>query len=153
MKSTLLTSVLFFLLSFNSITAQYRNSGYSANGYDRNNRQSQLGKLDQDMDQNKPKEIPVEVTVAKIMDGMKSTLNLDALQEIAIANVLTESIHSQGVLSKNNSNAEQKAKEAEALSETTDRKIKAFLNPDQIEKFKNMKVESEISNQKRRRNR
>jgi hypothetical protein len=46
-----------------------------------------------------PKEIPVEVTVGKIMENFKSQLNLDALQKL-ISNVLTDSMRSQGILLK-----------------------------------------------------
>jgi hypothetical protein len=73
-----------------------------------------------------PKEIPVEVTVGKIMENFKSQLNLDALQEIAISNVLTDSMRSQGILLKAETGQEQKTKIA-ALSETMDRKINEFL--------------------------
>jgi hypothetical protein len=42
------------------------------------------------MNQNhsKPKEILIEVTVAKIMENIKIELELDQLQEIAISNVV-----------------------------------------------------------------
>jgi hypothetical protein len=66
----------------------------------------------------------IEVTVAKIMENIKIELELDQLQEIAISNVV-ESIREQGIL-KAETNQEQKAKEMQALSETTNRKINAF---------------------------
>jgi hypothetical protein len=59
------------------------------------------------------------------MENFKSQLNLDALQEIAISNVLTDSMRSQGILLKRNWQ-ETKAKEIAALSETMDRKINEF---------------------------
>lgn len=137
----------FVLLSINTISAQYGNSGYG-NGYGNSyggsggmNRMNGGG-MSQDRSHDKPKEIPVEVTVGKIMEKLKTELNLDALQEIAISNVLTESIKTQGVLIKAESSQEQKIKEIQALSETTDRKVKEFLNDDQKEKYKVFKEES-----------
>ena len=81
---------------------------------------------------------------------MTPSLELDALQEIAVANVITESIRSQGILMKDDSNQEQKLKEFQALSETTDRKIKEFLNADQIEKYKAMKDDRTSPKKKKR---
>jgi hypothetical protein len=92
--------------------------------------------MGQDRQPQKPREIPVEETVGKIMDQFKTEINLDELQVIAISNVFTESIREQGILLKNESNSqEDKIKEIQALSETTNRKIMGFLNPDQKEKF------------------
>jgi hypothetical protein len=93
--------------------------------------------------------IPVEVTVGKIMENFKSQLNLDALQEIAISNVLTDSMRSQGILLKAET-GEQKTKEIAALSETMDKKIK-FLNEDQRVKYK--ALNEERGKKKSRRNR
>jgi hypothetical protein len=42
------------------------------------------------------------------MENFKSQLNLDALQEIAISNVLTDSMRSQGILLKANWAKKQK---------------------------------------------
>lgn len=145
----------FVLLSINTISAQYGNSGYG-NGYGNSyggsggmNRMNGGG-MSQDRSHDKPKEIPVEVTVGKIMEKLKTELKLDALQEIAISNVLTESIKTQGVLIKAESSQEQKIKEIQALSETTDRKVKEFLNDDQKEKYKVFKEESNNPKKSRR---
>jgi hypothetical protein len=56
--------------------------------------------MDQTRTPQKPKEVPVEVTVGKIMERLKPDLILDELQVIAISNILTESIKSQGMLIK-----------------------------------------------------
>jgi hypothetical protein len=58
------------------------------------------------------------------MENFKSQLNLDALQEIAISNVLTDSMRSQGILLK--AETQEQSKEIAALSETMDRKINEF---------------------------
>ena len=134
---TAITSLL-LLFSIQTISAQYVNNGYgNGGGYGGGdsgyggNRMSQLNQESQE----KPKEIPVEVTVAKIMEGMKPALNLDELQVIAISNVLTESIREQGILLKQNYSKEDQIKNFQALSETTDRKITDFLSKEQKEKF------------------
>ena len=127
----------FMLLSINTISAQYGNNGYGNNGYGGNGYGNRMNSgMGQERQPQKPREIPVEETVGKIMDQFKTEINLDELQIIAISNVFTESIREQGILLKNESNSqEDKIKEIEALSETTNRKIMGFLNPDQKEKF------------------
>lgn len=118
------------------ISAQYGNGGYN-NGYGNNygsNRRMNSG-MDQTRTQEKPKEIPVEVTVGKIMERLKPELILDELQAIAISNILNESIRTQGMLIKAEVSQEDKIKNIQALSETTDRKIMELLNKDQKEKY------------------
>lgn len=132
---------VFVLFSINIVSAQYGNNGYGGNGYGRNgyggsNGMNQMGSsMNQQSQPEKPKEIPAEVTVAKLMEEMKPALSLDELQVIAISNVLTESIRTQGVLLKQDFSNEDQIKNFQALSETTDRKINQFLNQDQKEKY------------------
>lgn len=133
----------FVLLSTNIISAQYGNGGYG-NGYGNNygsNRRMNSG-MDQSRAQDKPKEIPVEVTVEKIIEKIKPELTLDALQEIAISNILMESIKTQGMLIKAEVSQEDKIKNIQALSEVTDRKIMELLNKDQKEKYTAMNEEA-----------
>jgi hypothetical protein len=99
-----------------------------------------MSQMPQGPSHDQPKEIPVEVTVGKIMENFKSQLNLDALQEIAISNVLTDSMRSQGILLKAET-GKKKSKEIAALSETMDRKINEFLNEDQRVKYKALNEE------------
>lgn len=152
MKTVQAAFVYFLLLSFSTMSAQYGNNGYGNNGYGNNGygRGNSMNQMSQNREPQKPEEIPVEVTVAKIMERMTPSLELDALQEIAVANVITESIRSQGILMKDDSNQEQKLKEFQALSETTDRKIKEFLNADQIEKYKALKDDRTSPKKKKR---
>lgn len=151
MKTFQTIIVVFFLLILTSVSAQYGNNGYG-NGYGNSGygRNSGMNQMSQNREPEKPKEIPVEVTVGKIMERLKPELELDALQEIAISNVLIESIRSQGILMKDESSQEQKIKEFQALSETTDRKIKEFLNDDQKEKYKILNEENGKSKKKKR---
>lgn len=133
--------LVFGLFCFTSASAQYGgyNNGYG-NGY------GQGGALGRDRSMmagpqstpSKPKEIPAEETAAKIMEQMKPEVNLDELQAIAITNVLADSLKEQGVLLKNESSSQdQKIEQINALRESTTKKITAFLNPDQVEKYKN----------------
>ncbi|TDD97431.1 hypothetical protein [Flavobacterium cellulosilyticum] len=132
-KQTFLVFIL-FLLSITSISAQYGNNGYGGNGYGRNGYNNSMSQMNQSQPE-KPKEIPTEVTVQKVMDIMKPAINLDALQVIAISNVISESMREQSILLKQNYNQEDQEKNFKALSETTDRNINQFLNPDQKEKY------------------
>jgi hypothetical protein len=143
------------LLCSTTVSAQYGNNGYGNNGYgggggggygSNNGRMSQMN---QSRDNEKPKEIAAEVIVGKIMEKLKTELVLDQLQEIAISNVLIESVRSQGILLKAETSQEQKVKEIQALSEVTDRKVKEFLNEDQKAKYKALNEESNKSRRKR----
>lgn len=150
MKTIQILFVLtFMLLSIDTVSAQYGNNGYGGGSYG-NGGNGRMSQMNQGQSQDKPKEIPVEVTVGKIMEKLTTELTLDALQEIAISNVLTESIRSQGILLKAETGQEQKIKEIQALSETTDRKINAFLNEDQKIKYKALNEESSTKKKSRR---
>jgi len=140
---------VFTLFCFNTVSAQYGggyNNGYGGygngygGGYGRGGGmgmdRSMMGGQQQGTP-SKPKETPPEEIAAIIMEQMKPQVNLDELQAIAISNVLSESIREQGILLKNESSSQdQKIEQIKALKESTDKKISAFLNPDQIEKYK-----------------
>ena len=134
----------FMLLSINTISAQYGNNSYGGGGYGRNGYGSgrMSSAMDQPRGQEKPKEIPVEETVGKIMVRLKPALVLDELQEIAIANILTESIKQQGVILKQETNQSDQIKNIQILSENTERKVVELLNEDQKEKYKIFSQES-----------
>lgn len=121
---------LFVLFSISTISAQYGNS-YGNNGYGVN----RIGQMNQENEPEKPKEIPVEAKVSKIMDRMTPELNLDELQVIAISNILKESIDSQGRVLKQETNQEEQTNNFKIISENTDRKILELLNKEQKEKF------------------
>lgn len=154
----------FMLLSITGVSAQYGNGygggGYGGNGYGGGGYGGGMNQMGSAMNQqsqpDKPKEIPVEVTVASIVDLMKPALSLDELQVIAISNVLTESIKAQGVLLKQEYSQDEQIKNFQALSETTDRKINQFLSKEQKEKYiifkeerKNQKKTKEKSKSKK----
>jgi hypothetical protein len=135
--------LVFTLLCINTVSAQYGNgynNGYGGGGYGRG---GGMG-MDRSMMQgpqsspSKPKEVPAEETAAKIVEQMKPEVNLDELQAIAITNVLADSMKEQGVLLKNESSSQdEKIEQMKALRESTNKKITAFLNPDQVAKYTN----------------
>ncbi|WP_228479156.1 hypothetical protein [Flavobacterium soyangense] len=131
------------LLSITTISAQYGNSGYGGNRYGGNgygngyggNGYGSGGGINQRSEPEKPKEIPAEVTVAKVLEDMKPAVELDELQVIAISNVLIESLNTQGRILKQDTTQEEQLKDFQALSENTDRQIMNFLNTVQKEKY------------------
>jgi len=140
---------LFMLLSITTIYAQYGNSGYGGNGYGNGyggngygsgGGMNQMGSMQRSQPE-KPKEIPAEETVAKVMADMKPAVELDELQVIAISNVLIESLNTQGRILKQDSTQDEQMKDFQALSENTDRQIMNFLNKDQKEKYLAFKEE------------
>ncbi|WET01608.1 hypothetical protein [Flavobacterium sp. YJ01] len=144
MKPTQTLFILVFSLFYFTASAQYGgyNNGYGGygNGYGRGGGmgmdRSMMGGQQQGTP-SKPKETPPEETAAIVVEQMKPQVNLDELQAIAITNVLAESIREQGILLKNESSSQdQKIEQIKALRENTDKRINAFLNPDQVEKYK-----------------
>lgn len=135
---TLLALVLF---SINTVSAQFGNNGMGGGGMNQRGMNQMGSSMGQQSQPEKPKEIPAEVTAAAIMEDMKPALNLDELQVIAVSNVLTESIKTQGVLIKQEYNQEDQMKNFQALAESTDRKINQFLNPEQKEKYLAFKLD------------
>ena len=146
MKNKLtIISVLFLLFTSTAIFAQYGGYGGGYGGYGggyggRMNQMGGMGGMNQHPE--KPKETPVEVTVGKIMEQLKPELKLDALQEIAVANILTESIKSQGAILKQEISQDDKVKEIQTLSELTDSKIKQLLTQSQKDAYKAMQEDA-----------
>ena len=137
--------IIGFIMFFaNASFAQFGNGGYGNNN-------GGNGRINNTMDQTrtpqKPKEIPIEVTVSKIMERLKPALTLDELQVIAVSNILIESIRTQGMLMKAEVSQEDKIKNLTALSETTDRKVTDLLNKEQKEKF--IAINEEAKNPKK----
>jgi hypothetical protein len=133
-------------LSINTISAQFGNNGFGGNNNRRNGgmgqQMGQMDQMNQSNNQSAPREIPVAETVSKIMEKLKPELNLDALQEIAIANVFSESITKQSAVLKSENSQEQKTNELKALNEITERNLTNFLNKEQKEKYKVLIEES-----------
>lgn len=145
----------FILLSITSVSAQYGGNGYGGNGYGGyggngygGGGMNQMGSvMNQQSQPEKPKEIPADITAAKIVEEMKPALNLDELQAIAITNVLIESLNTQGRILKQDSTQDEQIKDFQALSESTDRKINQFLSKEQKEKY--LVFKEERKNQKK----
>lgn len=151
----------FLLLSINTISAQYGNNSYGGggyggnsyggNGYGGNGGTNRMNTgMNQSRSQEKQKEITVEETVGKTMAKLKPEINLDELQEIAISNILIESIKRQGIILKQDTNEEIQIKDIQILSENTERKIIELLNNDQKEKYKVFTEESKNSKKSKR---
>jgi len=138
--------LVFMLFCFNSVSAQYGNGynngygggGYGGGGYGRGGGMGMDRSMMQGPQGNtsKPKEVPPEETAARIVEQMKPVVNLDELQAIAITNVFADSMREQGILLKNESSSQdQKIEQMKALRESTTKKVTAFLNKDQVEKY------------------
>jgi hypothetical protein len=115
--------------------AQY-NNGYGNNGYGNNGRMSQMSQMGSGPTQSAPKPPSNEETASKVIENLKTEINLDALQEIAIKNILIQSLNAQGVIIKKEGSNESKTEDIKVISENTDRKILELLNPDQKEIYK-----------------
>ena len=133
----------FVLLSIQTVSAQYGNNGYGGGGYGGSGRVN--SGMNQDRSQDKPREIPAEETISKIMLKLKPAVGLDELQEIAISNILLESIKRQGIILKQETNQSDQMKDIQILSENTERKVVELLNEDQKEKYKIFSEESKNS--------
>ncbi|OXA85352.1 hypothetical protein [Flavobacterium hercynium] len=142
--------LVFGLLCYTSVSAQYGNgynNGYGGgSGYGNGRGMGGMGTAGMDRslmqaqqtNPKKQKETPAEEIAAQLVEQMKPEVKLDELQAIAITNVLADSMKEQGVLLKNESSSqEKKIEQINALREVTNKKITAFLNPDQVEKYTN----------------
>jgi hypothetical protein len=117
--------------------AQYYNNGYGNNGYGNGGRMGQMNQMSQlPTQQSAPKPPSNEETASKVIDNLKAELTLDALQEIAVKNILIESLNAQGIIIKKETSNESKGEDLKVISENTDRKILELLNPDQKELYK-----------------
>ncbi|MFY8111422.1 MAG: hypothetical protein ACOVKP_05380 [Flavobacterium sp.] len=106
------------------------------NGYSNNGRMSQMNQMGSGPTQSAPKPPSNEETASKVMENLKTEMNLDALQEIAIKNILIQSLNAQGVILKKEGSNESKSEDIKVISENTDRKILELLNPDQKDLYK-----------------
>lgn len=136
-------AIAIVFLCSNHINAQYGNqNGYgNQGGYGGNRRMNSMNSMS---NMNRPetkKEIPIEETVGKIVEKLKTELTLDALQEVAIAQIFTTSMKAEGVVMKKEDSDDKKIADIQVLSENTDRKIMELLNKDQ--KIKYLKLTEE----------
>jgi hypothetical protein len=130
---------LFFLgcaLFFTQSNWAQFNNGFGNNGFGNNGRMSQMNQMNAGPSQSAPKPPSNEETASKVMENLKLEMELDALQEIAIKNILVQSLNAQGVILKKESSNESKGNDIKVISENTDRKIMELLNPDQKEIYK-----------------
>lgn len=133
-----IAAIVLLLFSFNTISAQYGGGygGYGGgygNGYGGRNGMNN-GMNNERMPKQK-KEVPVEESVGKVVAKLKTDLNLDELQVIAITNIMIENAKTQGILMKKETDKSEQIKEFQALSEKTDRDIMNYLNKEQKIKY------------------
>lgn len=115
------------------------NNGFGNNGFGNNN--GRINQVPSGPTQSAPKPPSNEETASKVIENLKGEMNLDALQEIAIKNILIESLNAQGVIIKKENSNESKSENLKVISENTDRKILELLNPDQKDIYKKIIVE------------
>jgi hypothetical protein len=141
MKTLKTIASLIILFSIQTLSAQFGQGGYGQGGYGQGgNGGNTMGRQNQQMgNQNRTqtvKETPIEETVKKVVDRLKTQLTLDELQVIAISNIITENIKKQNTVLKKEDNNEEKVSELKAISEKTDLDILILLNKDQKTKYK-----------------
>ncbi|WP_333600630.1 hypothetical protein [Flavobacterium sp.] len=79
--------------------------------------------------------------IDKIMEKLKTELNLDELQFIAIKNEIAANNKSIEIVIKSENSDEDKGKEVKAIQEKTDKTINSYLNTEQKEKYQKLKEE------------
>ena len=141
MKTLKTIASLIILFSIQTLSAQFGQGGYGQGGYGQGgNGGNTMGRQNQQMgNQNRTqtvKDPPIEETVKKVVDRLKTQLTLDELQVIAISNIITENIKKQNTVLKKEDNNEEKVSELKAISEKTDLDILILLNKDQKTKYK-----------------
>jgi hypothetical protein len=119
--------VFLLILSSVSVSAQYRDR----NGMPNNPSDSKPS----------PEKIEKERAerIEKLMEKLKTDLNLDELQAIAIRNEITANGKNMDIIIKSQMTDEDKAKEIKALQEKLDKSINSYLNSTQKEKYLAMK--------------
>ncbi len=79
-------------------------------------------------------------SIENSINSLKEELSLDELQFVAIRQIILESARTEGIIMKKEDSDENKMKALTALSDTTDAKVRALLNPDQIEKLETYRL-------------
>lgn len=146
MKTLKIITSLLLLFSMQTLLAQYGQGGYGQGGYGQGGYgqggygSNRMGGQNQQMGNQSrpvaPKERPIEETVNKIVDKLKTQLTLDELQVIAINNIITESMKKQNAVMKKEGGNDDKISEIKAISEKTDLDIMILLNKDQKATYK-----------------
>lgn len=139
MKRVKITIALLFVFTL---------SAFSQNGYNRNNSMSTPTQ------NNEPTKEEIEKareeSLNKLMTRLTEDLNLDALQVVAIRQIYADNIKKQGIILKKEDSNESKSEALKSLSESTETKVLALLNPQQKEKFELLKNEAAIGKDKKK---
>lgn len=142
MKNVKLILSCLVLLTALSVSAQ----NYGRNSNINRNIASENSKLENDR-YKEEYEKEKQKNVQKSIEKLKTDLQLDELQTIAVKQIITESIKTEGIILKKEGTDEDKMNAIKGLSETTDIKVKAILNKEQITKFNEIR---ENANKKRK---
>lgn len=134
MSTKIKFSIVVIFMAFNIISAQYGNQGMNG-GMQRgagmqNNGSDRYSKSPEDLQKER------EENIAKTLEKLKTDLNLDALQEIAVKNEITANFKTMDIILKSESSQDEKIAKIESASERMDQNIISYLNPEQKEKYK-----------------
>lgn len=92
-----------------------------------------------------------EENMNKLMERLTADLTLDELQVIAIRQIYNENIKKQGIiLNKKDESNESKSEALKSLSESTEARVIALLNPQQKEKYNLIKSDVEHGKDKKK---
>lgn len=134
-----IVAIALLLFTVQTISAQYGGGyggGYGGmNGGMNGGRSGMNNGMGTDRTPKAKKEVPIEESVGKVVAKLKTDLNLDELQVIAITNIMIENAKTQGILMKKETDRSEQIKEFQALSEKTDREIMNYLNKEQKIKY------------------
>lgn len=121
---------------------------FSQNVYDRNN---SMSNPNQNFEPTKEEIEKIrEDNLNKLMTKLTEDLNLDALQVIAIKQIYADNVKKQGIILKKEESEEYKSKALKSLSESTEEKVIALLNPQQKEKYQLLKNDVESGKEKKK---
>ena len=136
MKDLKIYFILLFCFTTSVFAQQYGNNGYGNNGYGRGG--SGYNGINQNSNSEQPRneEKSPEEIVDVLMTKLTPTLNLDALQEVAIKQMLIDDAKSRGIVIKKETDKDAQFKEIQALNNKVDLGILSLLNSEQKEKYK-----------------
>ncbi|HLP63983.1 hypothetical protein [Flavobacterium sp.] len=123
-------------------------SAFSQNGYNRNN---SMSTPTQNSEPTKEEiEKAREESLNKLMTRLTEDLKLDALQVVAIRQIYTDNMKKQGIILKKEDSNEAKTEALKSLSESTEIRVLALLNPQQKERYELLKNEAAIEKDKKK---
>ena len=155
MKTHKIAVIGLILLSFH-VTAQY--GGYGGdygNGYGSRGGYGNRFGMQNNAPTSKPDPAMIEKEKAerinKYMEKLKTELNLDELQFIAIQNDIIANGKSIDIVMKKENSEDEKANQIKSLVESLQKNINSYLNPEQKEKYKVLNEEKNLNKKEKTR--